>query len=72
MEYLIKLIKRKYSVDVSGDKRALQKLRREAERAKRALSSQHQVKPHTHSSSFSLDSRVSFMLCHGQNLTRAK
>ncbi|KAK9867574.1 hypothetical protein WJX84_012145 [Apatococcus fuscideae] len=44
MEYLIKLIKRKYSVDVSGDKRALQKLRREAERAKRALSSQHQVR----------------------------
>lgn len=45
MEYFIKLIKRKYSVDVSGDKRALQKLRREAERAKRALSSQHQVGP---------------------------
>ncbi|KAK9833849.1 hypothetical protein WJX74_007814 [Apatococcus lobatus] len=44
MEYFIKLIKRKYSVDVSGDKRALQKLRREAERAKRALSSQHQVR----------------------------
>lgn len=44
MEYFIKLIKRKYDKDVSGDARALQKLRREAERAKRALSSQHQVR----------------------------
>ncbi|KAL6785610.1 BIP1 [Auxenochlorella protothecoides x Auxenochlorella symbiontica] len=44
MEYFIKLIKRKYKKDVSGDSRALQKLRREAERAKRALSSQHQVR----------------------------
>ena len=43
MEYFIKLIKRKYKKDISGDARALQKLRREAERAKRALSSQHQV-----------------------------
>lgn len=31
-------------VDISKDARALQKLRREAERAKRALSSQHQVR----------------------------
>ena len=44
MEYFIKLIKRKYQKDVKGDVRALQKLRREAERAKRALSSQHQVR----------------------------
>eukprot|EP00887_Chlorella_sp_A99_P005290 scaffold1.g5290.t1 len=44
MEYFIKLIKRKYKKDISGDARALQKLRREAERAKRALSSQHQVR----------------------------
>jgi heat shock protein 5 len=44
MDYFIKLIKRKYKVDISGDSRALQKLRREAERAKRALSSQHQVR----------------------------
>ncbi|KXZ42734.1 hypothetical protein GPECTOR_121g434 [Gonium pectorale] len=44
MEYFIKLIKKKYKKDVSGDARALQKLRREAERAKRALSSQHQVR----------------------------
>lgn len=31
-------------VDISKDNRALQKLRRETERAKRALSSQHQVR----------------------------
>ncbi|KAI3433911.1 hypothetical protein D9Q98_003713 [Chlorella vulgaris] len=44
MEYFIKLVKRKFKKDVSTDARALQKLRREAERAKRALSSQHQVR----------------------------
>jgi heat shock protein 5 len=44
MQYFIKLIKKKYKKDISGDARALQKLRREAERAKRALSSQHQVR----------------------------
>jgi hypothetical protein len=43
MEYFIKLIKRKYNKDISKDNRALGKLRREAERAKRALSNQHQV-----------------------------
>ena len=44
MEYFIKLIKKKHGKDITGDARALQKLRREAERAKRALSSQHQVR----------------------------
>ena len=44
MDYFMKLIKRKYSKDVSKDPRARQKLRREAERAKRALSNQHQVR----------------------------
>jgi heat shock protein 5 len=43
MDYFIKLIKKKYKVDIRDDSRALQKLRREAERAKRALSSAHQV-----------------------------
>eukprot|EP00983_Pelagomonas_calceolata_P082692 1155993-Pelagomonas_calceolata.AAC.17 len=43
MEYFMKLIKKKYGKDVSKDIRAISKLRREAERAKRALSSQHQV-----------------------------
>ncbi|KAL8110232.1 hypothetical protein AgCh_026084 [Apium graveolens] len=44
MEYFIKLIKKKYKKDISKDNRALRKLRREAERAKRALSSQHQIR----------------------------
>ncbi|CAM0883741.1 unnamed protein product [Alopecurus aequalis] len=44
MDYFIKLVKRKHGVDVSGDARALGKLRRECERAKRALSNQHQVR----------------------------
>ena len=38
-------IARYMQVDISKDNRALQKLRRETERAKRALSSQHQVRP---------------------------
>ncbi|BBN01130.1 endoplasmic reticulum chaperone BiP [Marchantia polymorpha subsp. ruderalis] len=44
MEYFIKLIKKKYNKDIGKDNRALGKLRREAERAKRALSNQHQVR----------------------------
>ncbi|GJP53061.1 hypothetical protein CLOM_g12198, partial [Closterium sp. NIES-68] len=44
MEYFIKLIKKKYNKDISKDNKALGKLRREAERAKRALSNQHQVR----------------------------
>ncbi|KAK4282789.1 hypothetical protein QN277_014122 [Acacia crassicarpa] len=44
MDYFIKLIKKKYNKDISKDNRALGKLRRECERAKRALSSQHQVR----------------------------
>lgn len=44
MDYMMKLFKRKYSKDISKDKRALAKLRRECEKAKRALSSQTQVR----------------------------
>ncbi|XP_019423478.1 PREDICTED: luminal-binding protein 5-like isoform X3 [Lupinus angustifolius] len=44
MDYFIKLIKKKHGKDISKDNRALGKLRRESERAKRALSSQHQVR----------------------------
>jgi heat shock protein 5 len=44
MDYFIKLIKRKHGRDIAGDMRALGKLRRECERAKRALSNQHQVR----------------------------
>ena len=44
MEYFIKLIKKKHGKDISTDAKAVQKLRREAERAKRSLSNQHQVR----------------------------
>ncbi|CAI0626203.1 unnamed protein product [Linum tenue] len=44
MDYFIKLIQRKHGKDISKDNKALGKLRRECERAKRALSSQHQVR----------------------------
>merc|ERR1712017_34492 len=39
MEYMMKIFKRKHKKDMSKDKRAIQKLRREVERAKRSLSS---------------------------------
>nr|CAB3486173.1 unnamed protein product [Digitaria exilis] len=44
MEHFIGLVKRKHGKDIAGDGRALGKLRRECERAKRALSNQHQVR----------------------------
>jgi heat shock protein 5 len=44
MDHFIKVIKKSMKVDVSKNKRALAKLRREIEKAKRALSSVHQVK----------------------------
>ncbi|GMH34873.1 hypothetical protein BSKO_02734 [Bryopsis sp. KO-2023] len=44
MQYFIKLIKKKFKKDISEDARALQKLGREAERAKRALSNRHQLR----------------------------
>eukprot|EP00092_Neocalanus_flemingeri_P007491 GFUD01008088.1.p1 GENE.GFUD01008088.1~~GFUD01008088.1.p1 ORF type:complete len:652 (+),score=202.29 GFUD01008088.1:138-2093(+) len=44
MEYFMKLIKKKTGKDISTDKRATQKLRREVEKAKRALSSAHQTR----------------------------
>ncbi|PON39494.1 Heat shock protein 70 family [Parasponia andersonii] len=44
MEYFIKLIKKKYNKDISKENKALGKLRKECERAKRALSNQHQVR----------------------------
>ena len=44
MEYYIKLYKKKTGKDLRKDNRAVQKLRREVEKAKRALSVQHQVK----------------------------
>ena len=44
IQHLLKTFQRKLGVDASADKRAIQKLRREVERAKRALSTQHQVR----------------------------
>merc|ERR1711871_1568337 len=44
MDYLIKMFKRKHKKDVTSDKRAIQKLKKEAERAKRTLSSTAQTR----------------------------
>jgi heat shock protein 5 len=44
MEYFTKLYKKKKGKSIKGDNRAIQKLRREVEKAKRALSSQHQTR----------------------------
>ena len=43
MEYFVKVIKKKMGKDVRKDTRAMQKLRREVEKAKRALSNHHQT-----------------------------
>jgi cell division ATPase FtsA len=40
----MKLIQKKNGIDISKDKRAIQKLKREVEKGKRALSSQHETK----------------------------
>jgi len=44
MQHFIKAFKKKEGKDISKDKRAMQKLRREVEKAKRALSSTHQTR----------------------------
>ncbi|CAN1298651.1 Heat shock 70 kDa protein BIP3 [Linum perenne] len=44
MQHFIELSKKEYNKDVSGDSKALGKLRKECERAKRALSCQTQVR----------------------------
>merc|ERR1711976_613648 len=44
MDFLMKVFKRKTNKDASMDKKAQQKLKREVEKAKRALSSTHEVK----------------------------
>lgn len=43
MEYFIKVYKKNKGKDLRKDHRAVQKLRREVEKAKRVLSSKHQV-----------------------------
>merc|ERR1712078_425290 len=44
MDYFVKLYKKKHGKDIRKDHRTMQKLRREVEKAKRALSSQHQTR----------------------------
>jgi len=44
MEHFLKIFKKNTGKDASKDKRAIQKLRREVERAKRLLSTQHQAR----------------------------
>merc|ERR1711939_699389 len=44
MSYFMKLFRKKHKANMSKDKRAVQKLRREVERVKRTLSSQHQAR----------------------------
>ena len=44
MKYFMDMIKNKHGKDMSKDKRAIQKLRREVEKAKRTLSTQHQTR----------------------------
>merc|ERR1712072_1529190 len=44
MKYFLKVFKKKHKKDMSKDKRAMQKLRKEVERVKRALSTQHQAR----------------------------
>ncbi|KAF7688479.1 hypothetical protein HF521_013286 [Silurus meridionalis] len=55
MDHFIKLYKKKTGKDVRKDTRAVQKLRREVEKAKRALSSQHQARIEIESSSRELN-----------------
>eukprot|EP00397_Hematodinium_sp_SG-2012_P017762 GEMP01018173.1.p1 GENE.GEMP01018173.1~~GEMP01018173.1.p1 ORF type:complete len:657 (+),score=179.89 GEMP01018173.1:43-2013(+) len=44
MEHFIKIFNKKHGVDMTKDKRSVQKLRREVEKTKRALSSTHQAR----------------------------
>ncbi|KAK1696793.1 hypothetical protein QYE76_013490 [Lolium multiflorum] len=42
-DHFVEVIKKKHGRDISGDSRAMRRLRRECERAKRTLSNQHQA-----------------------------
>ena len=44
LDYYIKLVQKKYNKDISTDKSAIQKLKREVEKAKRALSNVHEAR----------------------------
>jgi len=64
MDHFLKLIKKKTGKDIRNDVRAVQKLRREVEKAKRALSTAHQTKVEVESLSDGQD--------FSETLTRAK
>eukprot|EP00612_Vaucheria_litorea_P005569 CAMPEP_0171462594 /NCGR_PEP_ID=MMETSP0945-20130129/6568_1 /TAXON_ID=109269 /ORGANISM="Vaucheria litorea, Strain CCMP2940" /LENGTH=604 /DNA_ID=CAMNT_0011989149 /DNA_START=199 /DNA_END=2013 /DNA_ORIENTATION=- len=44
MQYFMKMLKKKEGIDISSDKRSMQKMRREVERVKRVLSTQPQAR----------------------------
>jgi len=64
MEHFLKMWKKKTGKDAAKDKKAIQKLRREVEKAKRQLSTQHQAKVEIESFHEGED--------FGETLTRAK
>lgn len=64
IDHFMKLIKKKHGKDISADKRAIQKLKREVEKGKRALSSQHETKIEVENLVEGLD--------FSESLTRAK
>jgi heat shock protein 5 len=64
VDHFLKLFKRKYKKDISSNKRSVAKLRREVEKAKRALSTQQSVKVEIESISDGVD--------FSETLSRAK
>jgi len=64
IEHFVKVFKRKHSIDIRKNARALAKLRKEVEKAKRALSSTHQVKVEIESIAQGID--------FSESLTRAR
>jgi heat shock protein 5 len=64
VDHFLKLFKRKYKKDISSNKRSVAKLRREVEKAKRALSTQQSVKVEIESLSDGVD--------FSETLSRAK
>jgi len=64
IEFFVKSFKRKHKIDIRQNARALAKLRREVEKAKRALSATHQVKIEIESFAQGLD--------FSETLTRAR
>lgn len=64
IEHFLKVVKKKTGKDIRSDQRAIQKLRREVEKAKRALSSSHQTRVEIESLVDGMD--------FSETLTRAK